>query len=93
MVMSKQILKEFTDNIFNFIEFNELEDKDCGLIMDYVELLQKKGVDLRERDFEKEIYTFYHYHKKFNDILIDLGEENFIDIITAAEIFKIKLTT
>jgi len=90
--MNKQVLKDFTDKIFEFIKFNELEDKDCGLIMDYVESLQKKGVDLQERDFEKEIYIFYNYHKKFNNILTNLGEESFIDAITAAEILKIKLT-
>jgi len=90
--MDRQILKDFTDKIFEFIEFNELEDKDCGLIMDYVDMLHQRGVDLRERDFEKEIYIFYNYHKKYNNILHSLGEDKFLDIITTAEIFKLKLT-
>lgn len=90
--MNTKLLKEFTDKISEFIEFNEMEDKDCGLIMDYVTMLAQRGVDLNERDFEKEIYIFYNYHKKYNNILSTLGEDKFVDIITTAEVFKLKLT-
>ena len=90
--MNKSFLIQFATDICEFIHFNDyLEDKDNNLIMDYVEALYNKGVDLRERDYEKEIYIFYNYHDKYNVMLHQLGEEEFIDIITSAEIFKMKL--
>ena len=90
--MNRAFLLQFSDDICDFINCHELEDKDNGLILDYIEMLYNKGVDLSLRDYEKEIYTFYGYHKKYNKILALLGEDKFIDIITDTEIFKMKLT-
>lgn len=89
--MNRAYLLQYSDNICEFIHCHEMEDKDNNLILDYIETLYKKGVDLSMRDCEKEIYIFYAYHKKYNKILTLHGEDKFIDIITDTEIFKMKL--
>ena len=88
MSRKSSVLDRFASEVCEFIYINNLEDKNDNLILDYIEGLYKKGVDLKLRDVEQEVYTFYHYHKKYNNLLMDLGEDKFIDIITNAEIQK-----
>lgn len=84
------ILQEFSDEVFEFIIDNKLEDKSENLIFDYIAMLYKKGIDLTKRDAEKEVYVFYDYHNKLLTILNELGEEKFLDLITDEEIIKNK---
>lgn len=84
------LLMSFTDKVYDFISDHKLEDRGANLIYDYIEELHTRGVDLSKRDVEKEIYIFYNYHSMFNDVLPELGEEKFIDIITNEEISKIE---
>jgi len=82
------VLDKFATDVCEYIYSNDLDDMSDNLILDYIEGLYNKGVKLDQRDVEKEIYIFYHYHTKYNGLLLEIGEDKFIDIITDAEIEK-----
>lgn len=82
------IVYDFADKVRNFIYENQLQDISYSLIMDYIDILDQKGIDLGKRDVEKEIYKFYNYYSKLYQILDEFGEEEFIDIITNQELLK-----
>ena len=62
-------LQLFVDDVCKFIFERGFEDKNESLILDYIDGLDKNGIDLDTRDPETEVYMFYHYHNKYLDFL------------------------
>lgn len=63
--------------------------KICGnLIVDYIEQLYLNGINLEDRDIEKEVYIFYMYFEKYKNILTEQDEDQFINKIIEEEIKK-----
>lgn len=81
-------LQLFVDDVCKFISERGFEDKNESLILDYIDALDKNGIDLDTRDAEMEVYMFYHYHDKYNDFLIKKGEDKFIKLIVTEELTK-----
>lgn len=88
MYVGKDEVLDFSDKIIQFIEMNNLQNDYGNLIIDYVEGLYLHGYPVLGLDVEKQVYVFYNYINVYNSLLLNFGEDEFIEYIIALELTK-----